>query len=237
MFEKKTKQFARDVDLLKFSFEGIIYNPLDYAWNSHEYFLKNYIKPSADVMFLGMNPGPFGMVQNGIPFGESDHVRHYLNIAIPVGKPEIEHTHRPVLGLENRRNEVSGKRFWSLMESHYPSPDDFALRMAVFNYCPLAFLDSGSRARNITPDKLKKEERTALFDICDKYIFEIIEELKPQYLIGVGQFAKKKFEKLVEGKDIFVGSILHPSPGSPQANNGWAEKTTEKLIEYGIWGE
>lgn len=235
MFEQKTMQFAKDVDDLKFSFDGIIYNPLDYAWKSHETFLKKYIKSTAEVLFLGMNPGPFGMVQNGIPFGEVIHVKEYLNINVLIDTPKIEHPGRPILGLKNTRSEISGKRFWSLMQMHYPNPNDLAAKIAVFNYCPLAFLDSGKRAKNITPDKLKKEERNKLFELCDNYISGIIEELSPKWLIGVGQFAKNKLEKIANKEDYIIDSILHPSPGNPQANKNWNEKVTQKLIEIGVW--
>ena len=32
------------------------------------------------VVFLGMNPGPFGMAQVGVPFGEVAAVRDWLRI-------------------------------------------------------------------------------------------------------------------------------------------------------------
>ena len=47
-----------------------VYNPLAYAGKAHEEFLRRYGNGRKRVFFLGMNPGPFGMVQTGIPFGE-----------------------------------------------------------------------------------------------------------------------------------------------------------------------
>ncbi|MCL1859942.1 MAG: single-stranded DNA-binding protein, partial [Proteobacteria bacterium] len=52
-----------------------VYNPLDYAWNVHERYLRRYGDGRKRVVFLGMNPGPFGMAQTGVPFGEVAAVR------------------------------------------------------------------------------------------------------------------------------------------------------------------
>ena len=46
-----------------------IYNPLEYAWSPHESYLLRYGAGRKKIVFIGMNPGPFGMVQCGVPFG------------------------------------------------------------------------------------------------------------------------------------------------------------------------
>lgn len=43
-----------------------IYNPLDYARETHSDYVKKYCNSLKTVLFLGMNPGPFGMAQNGV---------------------------------------------------------------------------------------------------------------------------------------------------------------------------
>lgn len=43
-----------------------VYNPLDYAWNTHHLFVEKYCHSGQSVLFLGMNPGPFGMAQTGV---------------------------------------------------------------------------------------------------------------------------------------------------------------------------
>ena len=144
---------------------GYIYNPLDYAWAMHSAFLERYVRPSAEILLLGMNPGPFGMMQTGVPFGEINAVKGYLGLNLPVGKPGREHPGRPVLGMDIRRSEGSGKRLWGLISTRWPDPDDFFRTHCVFNYCPLGFLDSGPTAKNFTPDHLPKEERRALEDV------------------------------------------------------------------------
>ena len=47
-----------------------------------------------------MNPGPFGMVQTGVPFGEVEAVRSWLRAAMArSSKPAHEHPKRPIEGL------------------------------------------------------------------------------------------------------------------------------------------
>ena len=43
-----------------------IYNPLDYAAETHRCYIHRYGNSKKRVLFLGMNPGPFGMAQNGV---------------------------------------------------------------------------------------------------------------------------------------------------------------------------
>ena len=49
---------------------AFVYNPLEYAWSAHEQYLRLAAGDKKKVVFLGMNPGPFGMVQTSVPFGE-----------------------------------------------------------------------------------------------------------------------------------------------------------------------
>lgn len=43
-----------------------VYNPTDYAAQTHVQFLRRYCTDYKDILFLGMNPGPFGMAQTGV---------------------------------------------------------------------------------------------------------------------------------------------------------------------------
>jgi len=43
-----------------------VYNPLEYATEPHEAFVRKFLNSTKSVLFLGMNPGPFGMAQNGV---------------------------------------------------------------------------------------------------------------------------------------------------------------------------
>ena len=230
----RTFKFAKDCSELCFSFDGYIYNPLEYAWECHRQFLEKYVQQGAKSIFLGMNPGPFGMMQTGVPFGEINAVKQYLKINGNVEKPKKEHPSRPVEGLDVKRSEISGQRLWGLISNKYPDAD-FADDIAMFNFCPLGFIDKGKTAKNITPDKLVKAERAVLENICMQYIRDVTDCIKPKYLVGVGKYAFEKLSLLnTEGK-YKVFSIIHPSPGNPLANNGWAEKTRITLMEKGLW--
>ena len=211
-----------------------VYNPLSYAWPMHELYLRRYGQGHKRVIFLGMNPGPFGMVQTGIPFGEIGAVRTYLKLEAPISKPAQESPKRPIEGLACTRSEVSGARLWALFSSRFAQAGDFFETHFVANYCPLAFLDG---ARNVTPDKLPKPERLALDAVCDAHLRDMAEQMRAEWVIGVGKYARKQAElALGHIKGLKFGDILHPSPASPAANRGWAPQATRQLQDMGLWG-
>ena len=45
-----------------------IYDPVNYAVQTHTNFLSRFAQAPKKILFLGMNPGPFGMAQNGVSF-------------------------------------------------------------------------------------------------------------------------------------------------------------------------
>lgn len=210
-----------------------VYNPLDYAWAAHEAYLRLYGNPGRRVIFLGMNPGPFGMTQTGVPFGEIAAVRDWLGIHAEITKPPREHPKRPILGFDCPRSEVSGQRLWGLFAKTFASPKDFFREHLVINYCPLAFIESSGRNR--TPDKLLAAERDTLFRICDEHLREAVRILEPEWIVGVGDFALKRAEQVCPAGVVKIGRILHPSPASPAANRDWAGVAARQLREMGIW--
>ena len=210
-----------------------VYNPLEYAWESHAAYLTTYGAKRKKVIFLGMNPGPFGMVQTGVPFGEINAVRNWLKLEAPIRKPHVEHPRRPIEGFACRRCEISGQRLWGLFASRFPAAKDFFADHFVANFCPLAFLEASGRNR--TPDKLPASEAAALLAACDEHLSEVIKILQPEWVIGVGGFAEKRAIRVLQDQPIKVGRILHPSPASPSANRNWALATTRHLQALGIW--
>lgn len=209
-----------------------VYNPLQYAWTSHALYLERFGKPPKEVVFVGMNPGPWGMAQTGVPFGEVDAVRSWLGIDVPIGRPSREHARRPVDGMACNRSEVSGRRVWTWAKALFGTPQAFFERFFVHNYCPLLFLEESGRNR--TPDRLPTAERGPLFDACDRALAQTVAYLEPQLVIGVGAFAAGRTEQALEGMGVRVGQILHPSPASPAANRGWAEQATAALEDLGV---
>jgi single-strand selective monofunctional uracil DNA glycosylase len=210
-----------------------VYNPLDYAWTAYESYLRSFAAEPKRVVFLGMNPGPFGMVQTGVPFGEVKVVRDWLRLAAPIDKPPAEHPRRPITGFACKRSEVSGQRLWGLFAQRFGEPKEFFKQHMVLNYCPLAFMEA--TGRNRTPDKLPPSERAILFAACDQHLRAAIEALQPQWLIGIGDFARRRAEIVFPGGAPAIGQILHPSPASPAANRAWAALATQQLEELGVW--
>jgi single-strand selective monofunctional uracil DNA glycosylase len=222
----------RAVDQLAFAQPvAYVYNPLDYAWQSHRQYLA-FAKPGVDALLVGMNPGPWGMAQTGVPFGEVQLVRDWMGIECAVGKPASEHPKRPVTGFDCHRSEVSGQRLWGWASERFRTPDRFFARFYVHNYCPLLFLEEGGRNR--TPDKLRPEERTALTEACDRALRRTMDFLEPRFVIGVGGYAEQRIRGVVDGADVAVGAILHPSPASPMANRGWVKQAEKQLREIGV---
>jgi single-strand selective monofunctional uracil DNA glycosylase len=210
-----------------------VYNPLEYAWRPHELYLRRFGGGPKRVVFLGMNPGPFGMAQTGVPFGEVAAVRDWLRIEAPVGRPRCEHPRRPVTGFACHRSEVSGRRLWGLLAVRFSTPEQFALEHIVLNYCPLVFIESGGRNR--TPDKLPAAEKAALFAACDEHLQAAAKALKPEWLIAIGDFAFQRAARVFGDGTPRLGRILHPSPASPAANRDWPGLATRQLEGLGIW--
>jgi single-strand selective monofunctional uracil DNA glycosylase len=210
-----------------------VYNPLEYAWPCFEAYVRRFATAPKRVVFLGMNPGPFGMVQTGVPFGEVTAVRQWLQLAANIGRPRKEHPRRPVTGLECSRSEVSGQRLWGLFSARFGSAENFFRDHFVLNYCPLAFMEQ--TGANRTPDKLSATEKERVYAACDRHLREVIDALRPEWVIGVGDFARRRAELVLQGERLRIGQILHPSPANPQANRGWAMVATRQLVDLGVW--
>jgi single-strand selective monofunctional uracil DNA glycosylase len=227
-------ELAAAVDRLRFAPPVVaVYNPLRYARAPHAAYLERWGAGPKEVVLLGMNPGPFGMVQTGVPFGEVAAVRGFLGVEAPVGKPPREHPRRPVLGFACARSEVSGRRLWGWAAARFGTAERFFARFVVANYCPLAFLvESGA---NLTPDGLPAAEAAPLFAACDRALRRAVEEVwRPRWVVGVGSFAEGRARAALAGLAVEVGRILHPSPASPAANRGWAEAAEAGLAALGV---
>ncbi len=208
-----------------------VYNPLDYARAPATQYLERYGDAPKEVVLVGMNPGPWGMAQTGVPFGEVSAVRDWLGVDAPVGRPKLEHPKRPVLGWECPRHEVSGERLWGWARATFGRPERFFDRWFIANYCPLSFMEASGRNR--TPDKLPAAERKRLFAVCDRSLRLTMEALGPRLVVGIGRFAEDRARIALDGLDLGIGRILHPSPASPLANRGWSEAAHRQLEELG----
>jgi len=229
---RATLRLRRDLSPLRFGAPvAHVYNPLEYAGAPHRRYIEAFGASRKRVVFLGMNPGPFGMVQTGVPFGSVPNVRNWLKIEAKVSRPDREHPKRPVLGFECPRTEVSGTRLWGAIEAAFGTPERFFEACYIANYCPLAFLEESGRNR--IPEKLPAAERNALFEACDRHLRSVVRILEPEWVVGIGRFAETRAAEVL-GDSVRIGRVLHPSPANPRAQRDWRGSAARELRAQGI---
>ena len=209
-----------------------VYNPLEYARESYRQYHAKFASTPKEVVFLGMNPGPWGMAQTGVPFGEISAVRDWMKINAPVGAPVDMHPKRPVSGFACTKKEVSGRRLWGWAKKTFQTPKQFFSRFFVANYCPLLFIENSGRNR--TPDQIRVAERSPLQAVCDRALRRTVESLKPHYVVGIGKFAESRARAALIDHKVKIGMITHPSPANPAANRGWEPVIIKQLADLGI---
>jgi single-strand selective monofunctional uracil DNA glycosylase len=175
---------SRDLAALRFAPPvAHVYDPLQYAFAPYQAYVERFGATHKRIVLLGMNPGPFGMAQIGVPFGEIASARDWLGLEAPVGQPHVVNPKRPVEGFACARSEVSGQRLWGLFRARYGAPEAFFAEHFVANYCPLVFFEGG---RNLTPDKLPVAEQRPLLAACDAHLRAPGRALQPEWVIGIG---------------------------------------------------
>lgn len=202
-----------------------IYNPLDYAFDVHSQFVNKYCLSEKKILFLGMNPGPWGMSQTGVPFGEVTIVRDWLAISGEVGRPLKECHNRPVLGFNCKRREISGWKFWNFFKGLCLDPFRFFRDAFVYNYCPLAFMTA--TGKNVTPAEMKSSDRKMIDSLCERAFCKILELLHVEIVIAVGKYAEKCAASVTKANGlnhIKIVTLLHPSPRNFSSKN-WEEET------------
>jgi len=209
-----------------------VHDPFQYAWAPYEAYVRRYGATRKRVVLVGVNPGPFGMMQTGVPFGEVAAVRDWLGLAGTVIRPAHEHPLRTIEGFACRRSEASGKRFWGWAAQRFGTAEAFFRECFVLTYCPLVFLEASGR--NFTPDRLPAQSRGRLVEACDRHLVEAIDALAPAWAIGIGAFAEKRLQAALPPGRARIGRILHPSPASPAANRGWAAAVDLELARLGV---
>jgi len=209
-----------------------VYNPFEYARAAYFDYLRRYASTPKQIVYLGMNPGPFGMTQTGVPFGEVSMVRDFLGVRGRIDKPAHEHPKRPVEGFDCKRSEVSGARLWGAIQAKHAAATKFFDHAFISNYCPLVFMEESGRNR--TPDKLRPNERELLYEACDRHLRSVVDALQPKLVIGIGKFAESRARVALADRAITIGTIPHPSPASPAANRGWAALAEAALGRLGV---
>ncbi|MEA3201097.1 MAG: single-strand selective monofunctional uracil glycosylase [Thermoplasmata archaeon] len=223
-------------DALRVPGAPYVYNPLAYAWDAHAAYAQRYgdAQPAGRALLVGMNPGPWGMGQTGVPFGDVVYVRDWMRITGEHAQPTKLHPKRPVTGFSTTRREPSGSRLYGWASERFGTADAFFGRFFIANYCPLLFFDA--EGKNLTPPQLGARANAAIEEACDRHLAEAIRALRPSHVVGVGQYAEERARAVLEAERLAipVGRVLHPSPASPEANKGWAPKAEAQLRTLGI---
>ena len=228
------RKLSRAVGRLRFAAPvEHVYNPLDYAWAAHETYARRFGATRKRVLFLGMNPGPHGMMQTGVPFGEIAAVRDWMGICVGVRRPTSCHPKLPVNGFAHTRSEVSGRRLWGLFAERFGAARNFFAEHYVANYCPLGFLSA--TGANLTPDKLRAAESGPLLTACDEHLSEVVSALRPDWVVGVGAFAADRAGEVLGNSGVRCGRMLHPSPANPAAHVDWGGTVARQLRGLGVW--
>lgn len=229
-----TDDLIADLDGLSFAAPvSHVYNPLTYARAGWDAYCEKFGAGPREILLIGMNPGPWGMAQIGVPFGEINAVRDWLGIEVPIGKPSPEHPKRPITGFDCPRSEVSGRRLWGWAAEDYGTAEAFFKRFFITNYCPLVFMEEGGKNR--VPEKLPKAESAPVYAACNRALRRTVEHIRPRLVIGVGKFAEDMAKATLSDIDgLKFGRILHPSPASPAANRGWAPQARKQLEALGV---
>lgn len=209
---------SRKLQRITFSKEIYVYNVLDYAWGAWQSYIRSYADPalrSPKFLLLGINPGPHGMAQTGIPFGNIHAVRNYLALDFHIKQPKRLHPRRPVHGLNYHREEASGKRLWGCIASLFPDPEVFFKHAFVLNFCPLAFFDASGK--NLTPDALRHEKSSVqkMEACCLEHLQVYCSLLRIDSILAIGKYAYKMAEKQSAIR-LPIQYIPHPSPLNPK---------------------
>lgn len=220
------RELARNVSALDWRTPSHVYDPLEYAWSGHRIYLERYGRKRGRVLLVGMNPGPWGMAQTGVPFGNVSAVRDWFRIEGSLARRlPVQHPKYPILGMRCHRDEGSGRRLWGWAQSRFGTPARFFERFFVWNYCPLLFI---CRGRNLTPAGLTAREANDLARVCDHALRRAVRALGPAAIIGIGRYAEQR-ARIATGGGTAIGYLPHPSPASPAANRDWASLADRAL--------
>lgn len=213
----------------------VVYRPTEYARPIHEAYLETYGAGRKRVLFLGMNPGPDGMGQTGVPFGDVVAVRDWMGLRGEVTPPGSTHPRRPVLGLAATRREPSGARLWGFFEKRFGTPGAFFADAMVWNYCPLLFFENTAAGRNVTPEQLPVAVMRPVEVACDEALRALVAVWRPEWVVGVGRYAEARAKAALAGVDVRITRLEHPSPANPGANGDWAGRAEAALVAAGVW--
>lgn len=266
-----------------------VYNPLAYMRRAHEQWLAQFevfvdyqgesvscatyekspdefarATQSRPYLILGMNPGPWGMVQTGVPFGDVANANTILGYRrgdqIPAPDPDrvTLHPKRPVQGFACTRREASGERLWGGLCKVWEKPafdanvheiDAVLADCFAVNYCPLAYFADDGKGTNVTPDAFRKSGpyrdlpyANDLDALCSSYIAAIMQAFRTRVVLAVGRYAETMAKVIVTSAmpaDVRpkVVYLTHPSPLATRSAGEWAAMAQREMSAAGVLPE
>jgi single-strand selective monofunctional uracil DNA glycosylase len=181
-----------------------IWNPGVYGEPWHDRFRRCYPPGRHPLVLFGLNPGPYGMAQSGIPFTDIARLRsglprlarELMEAGEKVETPGLAPgSLRPYLG---RTFESSSVRLYRFLERGWGSAETGWRQVVVANPCTLLFIDPAS-GKNRTPADLGKAVRARggeaaarrLEEECDRLrrrcALEALEALNPRGAVLLGR--------------------------------------------------
>lgn len=194
---------------------GYVYHPWVYASDPFARFLDTYgPRQPLDGLLLGLNPGPRGMTQTGVPFADPTTAITHLGLTGQVNAPGGTHPGVPVTGFDSKKQEGSAAAVSALMCQRWGSVADYYQSRYVMNFCPLLMLDDDGK--NITPADLRVTHPAMrpLRDLCDAYLACVVWLYQPKWVITLGNYTEKRMKHVLKRtglSGIQTNGLLHPS--------------------------
>ncbi|XP_073819638.1 uncharacterized protein isoform X2 [Musca autumnalis] len=228
-----------NVKLREFSFQLHTYNPVVHAAEIHCNYLQKYLDSPKRILFVGMNPGRYGALQTGIPFGNITTVKIGMGLKGRITPTPGQRGKIRIRGLEapEVEHDSSSTRFWRLISELFDGAENYLdllfEKCFVHNFCPLVFIDSDGL--NVSLPYIEPNPR--LFAECRKTLGKQITLLKPDLIICIGKFVRSMLSKTRQAKGREILMIEHPSYKNYISADKWIEDAKEVFQSNGLFWE
>jgi single-strand selective monofunctional uracil DNA glycosylase len=226
-----------------------IWNPGLYAASWHALFRKEYPASAGCILVFGLNPGPYGMAQTGIPFTDLKRLREHLPRLAKglerrgcslAGVGLAPRSLRPYL---SRTFESSAVRVYRFLSRGWGSAEDGWRSVVVANPCSLLFMDAAGENRtpadlvgavsrrtgSLVAARRLRERCNALRRLAAR---EAVRVLSPRGVVLLGKDAQRAMQTGIApllGPDSILG-WEHPARAVPDR---WAMGLLEEIKRRG----
>jgi single-strand selective monofunctional uracil DNA glycosylase len=202
-----------------------VWNPALYAGKAHAEYLRRFPPRTGALLALGLNPGPYGMAQTGIPFTDCRTAKGDLGLPgldIPGFAPKdlIARLKKPTGKWRGTYERSSLVVYAFLKKAWGGSLKGAYSNWFVGNPCPLLFLEPGGW--NVTPAHPKLKKIAGMKELREVAVARFAAVLKPRGIVCLGADVAAAVEEVGEklvGKDSYV-RYPHPARAVPVK---WAE--------------